>query len=409
VTWAVFRAMLLSLWRDPGALVMAFVMPVAFFIIFAEIFANAAAGDFRLRVAVLDEVGSPASKRLLDALRRDPAVARWRVVADRAAVEHAVRDGGADAGVIVRADGEPLDAAGGFGPAPLLVVSDRSSAVAGALLTGRLQQAYVNALPELLVKSVIDLADSQFTELNATQRAEIAAGLDDMREEAQRGRPPAWSLGDLIEEQPVAGNPRATNQVAYYAGAIAFMFLLLSAAQGALTLLEERDSGVLDRIAAGPGGSAVAVNGKFLFLALQGMAQTLVIFAVARFGYDVDVLAAPVSWLAVAALSSAAAAGIGLALVCVCRSRAQAQTFSTAFIMVVSAVGGSMVPRFFMPGWLQDVGWLTPNTWVLEAYSGVLWRNVPLTGLALPAAMLLLTTLGTLLAAHFFTRRMMLN
>jgi ABC-2 type transport system permease protein len=34
-----------------------------------------------------------------------------------------------------------------------------------------------------------------------------------------------------------------------------------------------------------------------------------------------------------------------------------------------------MVPRFFMPDWAQQLGWMTPNTWALEGYSAVFWRG----------------------------------
>lgn len=406
MTLAVFRAMLLGLLRDPGALVMGFVMPVAFFVIFAEIFSNAAGGKFEISVAVLDEVQSPDSGRLLAAVRRDPDIRTWLVTESRAATEDAVRRGEADVGIVVRADAEPLGSTGGFGPPPLLVYTDPSSEVAAAVLTGRLQQAYATALPDLLVGGVVDLVENQFTELDERQRADIGEGLADMRAAAARGGPPGWSLADLFEVQDVAGRPAARNHVAYYAGAIAFMFLLLSAAQGALTLLDERDNGVLDRIIAGPGGVAVAVNGKFLWLATQGLVQTAVIFAVGWAAYGIDVRAALAPVLAIAVLSSLAAAGIALLLVAACRSRAQAQTLSTVVILVMSAVGGSMVPRFFMPGWLQNVGWLTPNTWVLEAYSGALSRGEPLAALALPCAMLALTAAAALLAAHALARRM---
>jgi ABC-2 type transport system permease protein len=406
MTAAVFRAMLLSLLRDPGALVMGFVMPVAFFIIFAEIFANAAGGEFEISVAVLDEVKSPESVRLLTALRRDSDIRTWLVTDSRAATEQAVKRGDADVGLVVRADGEPLDSTGGFGPAPLLVYSDPSSEIASAVLAGRLQQAYASALPELLVGRVADLIENEFTELGERQRAEIGAGLADMRDSAQRGGGTGWSLADLVENRTIAGRPAAKNHVAYYAGAIAFMFLLLSAAQGALSLHDEHDSGVLDRIVAGPGGIGVVVNGRFLWLAAQGLAQTAVIFAVAWAAYGVDVPAAPLTWLLVAMLSAAAAAGIALLLVTACRNRAQAQTLSTALILVMSAVGGSMVPRFFMPGWLQRIGWLTPNTWALEAYGGVLWREEPLRELAIPCIMLLATAIAGLLASHVMARRM---
>ena len=54
----------------------------------------------------------------------------------------------------------------------------------------------------------------------------------------------------------------------------------------------------------------------------------------------------------------------------------------------MSALGGSMVPRFFMPPLLQDLGWITPNTWALEAYTAIFWRDEAMTSLLLPWAML---------------------
>lgn len=90
-----------------------------------------------------------------------------------------------------------------------------------------------------------------------------------------------------------------------------------------------------------------------------------------------------------------------------CSARtAQALTLTNVVILVMSAVGGSMVPRFFMPGWLQTLGWLTPNTWVLEAYGGVMTRGESLVGVAFPLCLLALATIGSLLVAQVLARRM---
>ena len=69
--------------------------------------------------------------------------------------------------------------------------------------------------------------------------------------------------------------------------------------------------------------------------------------------------------------------GLALALATACRTRRQAQTLANVAILVLSAIGGSMVPRFFMPPLLQDLGWITPNTWALEAYTAIFWRDEP--------------------------------
>ena len=172
-----------------------------------------------------------------------------------------------------------------------------------------------------------------------------------------------------------------------------------------MSLLEERDSGLLDRLLAGPGGMGAVVTGKFLFLLAQGVFQVSVIFVVAWLLYGVDLPGHLPGFAVVTAAAAAAAAGLALALTAACGTKRQAQTFANVAILIVSAVGGSMVPRFFMPPFLQALGWLTPTTWALEAYTSVFWREEPLGALALPVALLLVAGVAGLGAARGLSRR----
>jgi len=404
---AVFRAMLLGLARDRAALAMTFVLPALFFLIFAAIFSGATGEQLRLKVALADEVRDDISTRLVAALGDDTALLRVggdELDADE--VRALVRKGTADVGLIVRADGEPLDSLGGFGPAPLLIVADPVRGVAVPMLKGQVQKAYFSALPDVALGSVVELVEDQFVEFDEAQTENIASGLADLRREAEEGATSPWGFDDLFEREDVAGQSAAMNHVAYYAGAVAVLFLLFSSVHGAISVIEEKDSGILDRTLAGPGRMSAIVNGKALFLMAQGVVQIGVIFVIAWIVHGVDLPGHLPLWAVTTVAASVAAAGMALVVALVCRTKRQAQTLANVAILILSALGGSMVPRFFMPPVLQTLGWLTPNTWALEAYTAIFWRDESATALIVPWVMLIAAGFVGLWIARAAARRL---
>lgn len=390
----VFRAMWLTLARDRSAIAMSVLLPIAFFLVFASIFAGTAGEHLRVRIAYADEVDSEESRRLLAALRREAALEpAAEVTLSSERVRELVRSGAADAGLIVRAEAEPLGSVGGFGAPPLLLVTDPTRAVAARLVAGLAQKAYFAWLPDVALGGVVELIDLDFTELDPEQKEEIRRELQRLRletlEAAREGSERSGDFQELVEIAEVERPARGRNHVAYYAGAVAILFLLFSAVHGALSMLEERDSGILDRVLAGPAGAKALVDGKYLFLTAQGFVQVSLIFLVAWLAHDVDLPGHVAGFALVTLAAAAAAAGLALALTSACSTARQAQTLANVAILITSAIGGSMVPRFFMPQWVQDLGWATPTTWALEGYTRVFWRGEPLSSLALPVTMLL--------------------
>jgi ABC-2 type transport system permease protein len=51
--------------------------------------------------------------------------------------------------------------------------------------------------------------------------------------------------------------------------------------------------------------------------------------------------------------------------------------FATILVMVMSALGGSMVPRFVMPSFLDTTAKFTFNGWALDGYLKVFWYDDP--------------------------------
>ena len=105
-------------------------------------------------------------------------------------------------------------------------------------------------------------------------------------------------------------------------------------------------------------------------------------------------------------LATASAAGaFGLVLATAARTRAQLSGISTIVILVMSAVGGSMFPRFLMPEKIQKVGLVTLNAWALDGFLKVFWREEPLLKLWPQVAVLLGASLVLFAIARRVARR----
>lgn len=390
---AVVRTLVLALWRDRGALVMSFVLPVIVFLVFAAILSGATGDELRLRIVVANENRDPLSARLVAALTGDRSLRLVAPVLSSAAeADAAVAAGTADAAVVLRRGGRSLDDLIGDGPAPVLVLTHPARAVAGAILGGAVQRAYFAALPDAALRGVVSLVDSAIVELTEAQRTEADAALDEMAVNVGRSQAqgtPGDALLSLVETQRSAQSRGALDQVTYYAAAVAALFVLLSAVHAASSLHDDRASGIVDRVMAGPAGLAALIDGRALFLVGQGAVQVVVIFAVAWATYARQWPGALWAWGLMTVALAAASAGLTLAVACLCRSTRQAQAASNVLILIASAIGGSMVPRYLMPQWLQTTGWISPNAWAIEGYSRALGPDPLRAGSVLPAIVLL--------------------
>jgi ABC-2 type transport system permease protein len=350
--FVMWRVMALGLWRDKGGLVLAFILPPVVFIVFASVFGGGVSGRLDVKAGVFDQAPNEQIRRLTGALNHQLG-GRLKTFPTRSALLDAMGDGRVDAGLILAGDRGPDAVA-----ATVLIHPGRRAA--GEVLTAQVNAVAARVLPDVMMQREIAGLEPVLA-LSAQQRGRL------------RDTPALPTQTAFVQQEVLAGGDPI---VVYYAGAVSVLFLMFSCMQGAMSLIDERRTGMRLRLGLSAGGVAPLLVGRLLWLVCLGVAQASVLFGVAVVVYRIHLFESLAPWLMTAVCAAAAAAGISLFLASACRTREQAQTASTFVILLLAAVGGSMAPRFLMPAALQTLGWLTPHAWVIDAYQTVLWRRV---------------------------------
>lgn len=390
---AVIRVNWTSLRRDRVAQALTFALPVAFFSIFAVVLGNMGGSSTEpVRVAVADLDRSAASARLLDALRRDQSL-RVTVIGEspagtpRAEALSRVSNGKVPVAVVIPAGfGESFgDFAGGG--ARVEVLADTADPIAPRMIAGLLQGAVMTAAPDLLVESGLRMFERYGGPLSDAQRGALDLFVPALRAATQPATTTAAESSGAaggagfrgllnVEVVDVLGkNANKKPAIAYYAAGTAVMFLLFSASGAGGSLLEEQESGTIERVLASRLGMSRLLIGKWLFLFAVGFVQVTIMFAWGWLIFELDLPGHIPGFAAMTGATAAAAAAFGLVIAAACRSRAQLGGVSTVVILIMSAIGGSMFPRFMMPPFMRTAGMFTFNGWALEGYQNVFWYD----------------------------------
>lgn len=370
---AVAKNRLWNLRHDRAAFVLSYIVPIVFFTIFGAIFGgdSGRAETRRVRVAVVREDDSDQARRFVSGLQAEKGlevlvapVARdgtARPSFTAASAEAAVRAGDVPVALIVPAGfGEkPVR----FGPSSdrptVTILADPSDPIAGEVLSGLVQRVTVTAL------AGVPASSASLVEID---RREV--------------------LGDRKSRNPM---------IAFYAAGLGVMFLLFSAAGAGGALIEEVETGTFDRILSTRVSMNRLLGGKLVYLAGLAASQLLVMFLWGSLVFGLPMRGHWIGFGIMTVCTALAASTFGLLLAAISRSRMQLVAISNLAVLIMSALGGSMFPRFLMPPLMQKFGLVTLNAWAIDGFQKVFWREAPLTHLW-PQVLVL-----TAIALVFFT------
>jgi len=421
--WNIARTALIALRRDRAALALSFVLPVVFFSIFAAVFGGQRDTTPKVSLIVVDQDQSRASQELLRALKRESSL----VVSTRpeskkgtmpdytaATAEAAVKAGDAPVALIIpKGFGQnPI----GFGPdnggSSIELLNDESDTIAPQIVVGLLQKAAMTAMPAEMAEQGMKYTDKYIGGLTPDQRKTMADNLASLRKIENDRTLNGSSNGDsngagiiAVKTRAVVGQDKQNPTLSFEAAAIGVMFLLFTASGSAGALLDEAESGTLDRVLSSRVTMTTLLAGKLTFNTLLAFAQLVVMFLWAWAAFKVDLFGHIPGFVVMGLCTAFAVAAFGMMLASICHTRAQLGAVSTLLILVMSAVGGSMFPRFLMPEAMQKAGLFTINAWAIDGFTKVFWRDLPVWQLWQQVSVLLATGVVLFVVARRIGRR----
>jgi ABC-2 type transport system permease protein len=208
-----------------------------------------------------------------------------------------------------------------------------------------------------------------------------------------------------VNVRAVVGENKKSPMISFYAAAIGVMFLMFTASGSAGALLDEAESGTLERVLSTRVTMTKLMAGKLVFNTGLAFVQLVAMFLWGWAVFKLDFFNHLPGFAVMGLCTAFAVAAFGMLLASLCHTRAQLGALSTLVILIMSSVGGSMFPRFLMPEAMQKAGLLTINAWAIDGFEKVFWRDLPVTELWPQVAVLLGVGVVLFLVARRVARR----
>lgn len=378
--WWVMRKDLRILLRDRTAVVFLFGMPLLFALIFGLIFSggNKHKGHgiaLRLRVVNNDDQGQGVA--LLAALKQTGMQVTFAPSVQQLREE--VFTGKYPAGLVVPSQFTTMLEAWAQGAvvgqsvhsSPLLLYVDPAQTQLEPLVRASIQSAVGSVVSPLIKKAVLQRVPEGYQSF-----------VQKMFSSSQGQSPVDLLVRDKGHSlfSPSAGDRAMPGLLIY--------FIFFMANSVAITLIQERQEGTLRRMRCAPIPPGQILGGKMLARVLVGAVQAATLMTLGYLFLKFSVMEALGGQVLILSLCLFAAVGLGLLIAALGRTQEQVQGLTTMALLVMGFLSGCLIPRELLPRFVQQLSYITPHAWALDAYNDLLLRHLPLTTALMPMAIL---------------------
>lgn len=396
--YKLFKKDLTLFFHDRRSVLLTFLLPVILITLFA--FAYGSIGDFdgrsepvKLLVSDLDKTSS--SKEIIHKI--DSLKDIKIIISDSSTPKEQVVKGKYPGALLIyKGFKDSLEAGKSM---PIELVYDRSREMEVGILQQNLISILMSSTGEIIVKKSIEkYLQDQFPDIDKSTSDQIITTA--IKKD---------SSSPAIKWTSVVGvkNDTKLGLIQAVAGT-AILMLLFSVAGVGTSILEEKENGTINRLLYSPLKSSSILYGKMLFAFVISILQLTAMFLFAWLIFNMDLSVNFPALILMIIATAFAVSSLGIFLAALAKTRQQAQNLSTIVILVMSAIGGSMIPLFIMPSILQKIALLSVNYWGIQGFYDIFWRNLPLE--AILPKILILVSIGiitTSASVQLFKKRVL--
>jgi len=208
---------------------------------------------------------------------------------------------------------------------------------------------------------------------------------------------------DTHEEAITSGENVAYNGYAHAFAGMGVQFILFMGLDVGITLLMLRQTGLWQRLRAAPLSRSMLLGSRTVSASLTAGFILFVLFSFARIVFGVRILGSFTGFVGVCAAFSLMTAAFGLMVAALGETVEATRGYSIMATLVMVMLGGSWVPTFIFPKWLQKLTVVVPTRWAMDGLDAMTWRGLGFSAAVGPIAVLLLFTLlfGVLAVMRF--------
>ena len=401
--WKITRKDLKIFFTDKRAIILSLLLPIGLITLFALAFGGVGADDEEegtpIAVLYADEDQTTSSKNIITELDAIPGIVC--IATDTQSAKNQIKSGDQIANIIIHKGYE--DALNNGTDIPIELQYDQSRAMEISVLQNLLVSKISSVKGEKDADKGVDrIMQNMFSNLPAqTQdsiRNNLKSGLNKENEQEQ-----------LITMTSVVGEEESNWGLIQAVAGTAIMMLLFSVRSIGSGMLEEKENGVLKKLLQSPITPFEILFGKMLTAVIVAIFQLSVMFVFSWLAFGLDIFMNLPALIIMILTTAIACSAFGVLLASIVCSKKQADSLSTIIILFMSAIGGSMIPLYIMPAFMQDAAVISVNYWSIQGFYDIFWRETGVAGVTQNAIVLIAITAGVLAISAFFFKKNILR